>query len=372
MSKEDESEQLIKYCVHCGAKADKNKTYCPKCGKLIINLKSIQEDSEEGKVSRAPESLGYNRISRKCAGCGSIITSMVLDQCPICNSLLEPLPEIKRPVQSRTGFIFTNKKLEPEQKFTLKKGAWKFREGINIFVNSIMFYVVAQLLIIIVFWSFLSQDNQNQSTASDSMIFLILLGQIPSLLFGVLPLLYIYSRKHNFEKLGFSSDKKKNQLAIIIGILGGLGIIAISYLSGYFNQFLYDIGLDFYDIQSYIDLEYKIIRGAGLWLIILLIELIFAAISTEIAFRGVLHNTLKEKFNDNTISGKISISAIVALCYSGFFLLFSFPIGIYFFIPNFLIFLLLGMLYEINDNIYNTIIALILYNVLMITLIIYF
>ena len=36
MSKE---EQLIKYCVHCGAKADKNKTYCPKCGKLIINLK---------------------------------------------------------------------------------------------------------------------------------------------------------------------------------------------------------------------------------------------------------------------------------------------------------------------------------------------
>ncbi|MHA1256939.1 MAG: CPBP family glutamic-type intramembrane protease, partial [Promethearchaeota archaeon] len=103
----------------------------------------------------------------------------------------------------------------------------------------------------------------------------------------------------------------------------------------------------------------------------LLIELILASISIEIAFRGVLHNTLKERFNDNKISGKILISTIVALVYSVFFLALSFPIGIYFLIPNFLIFLLLGMLYEINDNIYNTIIALILYNVLMITLIIY-
>ncbi len=369
MSKENESEQLIKYCVHCGAKVDKKETYCPKCGKLVINLKSKKEISEGGKISRGSESLGYNKISRKCAGCGSIITSTVLDQCPICSSLLEPLPEIQRPVQRSTGFVFTNKKLEAEQNFILKKESWKFREGIHIFFNSIMFYIIAQFLLIIIYLTTVSQNNQNQS---DLTIYLILLSQIPSLILGVMPLWYIYSRKHKYEKLGFSSDKKKNQLAFIIGILGGLGIIAISYLSGYFYQFLYDIGLDFYDIQAYIDLEYKIIRGAGLLLIILLIELIFASISIEIAFRGVLHNTLKEKFNDNKISGKILISTIVALVYSVFFLLLSFPIGIYFLIPNFLIFLLLGMLYEINDNIYNTIIALILYNVLMITLIFYF
>lgn len=369
MSKENESEQLIKYCVHCGAKVDKKETYCPKCGKLVINLKSKKEISEEGKISRGSESLVYNKISRKCAGCGSIITSTVLDQCPICSSLLEPLPEIQRPVQSSTGFVFTNKKLEAEQNFTLKKESWKFREGIHIFFNSIMFYIIAQFLLIIIYLTTVSQDNQNQS---DLTIYLILLSQIPSLILGVMPLWYIYSRKHKYEKLGFSSDKKKNQLAFIIGIVGGLGIIAISYLSGYLYQFLYDIGLDFYDIQAYIDLEYTIIRGAGLLLIILLIELIFAAISIEIAFRGVLHNTLKEKFNDNKISGKILISTIVALVYSVFFLLLSFPIGIYFLIPNFLIFLLLGMLYEINDNIYNTIIALILYNVLMITIIFYF
>lgn len=369
MSKENESEQLIKYCVHCGAKVDKKETYCPKCGKLVINLKSKKEISEEGKISRGSESLVYNKISRKCAGCGSIITSTVLDQCPICSSLLEPLPEIQRPVQSSTGFVFTNKKLEAEQNFTLKKESWKFREGIHIFFNSIMFYIIAQFLLIIIYLTTVSQNNQNQS---DLTIYLILLSQIPSLILGVMPLWYIYSRKHKYEKLGFSSDKKKNQLAFIIGIVGGLGIIAISYLSGYLYQFLYDIGLDFYDIQAYIDLEYTIIRGAGLLLIILLIELIFAAISIEIAFRGVLHNTLKEKFNDNKISGKILISTLVALVYSVFFLLLSFPIGIYFLIPNFLIFLLLGMLYEINDNIYNTIIALILYNVLMITIIFYF
>ena len=369
MSKENESEQLIKYCVHCGAKVDKKEIYCPKCGKLVINLKSKKEISEEGKISRGSKSLGYNKISRKCAGCGSIITSTVLDQCPICSSLLEPLPEIQRPVQRSTGFVFTNKKLEAEQNFTLKKESWKFREGIHIFFNSIMFYIIAQFLLIIIYLTTVSQNNQNQS---DLTIYLILLSQIPSLILGVMPLWYIYSRKHKYEKLGFSSDKKKNQLAFIIGIVGGLGIIAINYLSGYLYQFLYDIGLDFYDIQAYIDLEYTIIRGAGLLLIILLIELIFAAISIEIAFRGVLHNTLKEKFNDNKISGKILISTIVALVYSVFFLLLSFPIGIYFLIPNFLIFLLLGMLYEINDNIYNTIIALILYNVLMITIIFYF
>ena len=369
MSKENESEQLIKYCVHCGAKVDKKEIYCPKCGKLVINLKSKKEISEEGKISRGSESLVYNKISRKCAGCGSIITSTVLDQCPICSSLLEPLPEIQRPVQRSTGFVFTNKKLEAEQNFTLKKESWKFREGIHIFFNSIMFYIIAQFLLIIIYLTTVSQNNQNQS---DLTIYLILLSQIPSLILGVMPLWYIYSRKHKYEKLGFSSDKKKNQLAFIIGIVGGLGIIAINYLSGYLYQFLYDIGLDFYDIQAYIDLEYTIIRGAGLLLIILLIELIFAAISIEIAFRGVLHNTLKEKFNDNKISGKILISTIVALVYSVFFLVLSFPIGIYFLIPNFLIFLLLGMLYEINDNIYNTIIALILYNVLMITIIFYF
>ena len=68
MSKE---EQLIKYCVHCGAKADKNKTYCPKCGKLIINLRSTKEISEEEEISKGPKSSGYSKISRKCAGCGS-------------------------------------------------------------------------------------------------------------------------------------------------------------------------------------------------------------------------------------------------------------------------------------------------------------
>jgi len=370
MSKENDSNQLIKYCVHCGAKIVKKETYCPQCGKLVINLKPSEDIPREVKSYRRPVANRRGQISRKCSGCGSIITSSILDQCPICNSLLEPLPEMQKIEQSR-GFVFTNKKFEPEQKFILKKDSWQLKEGISVFTNSIFVYITVQLFIIMFFWLQMSPDSQDQTTISEATIFLVLLSQIPTILLGFFPLWYIYTRKHNFEKLGFTSDRKKNLLALIIGILGGFGVITIGLLSSNISRFLYDIGLDFYDIEAYIELEYRIIQAAGYWNILLLIELIIAAISIEILFRGVLHNTLKEKFEDDNI-GKISIILIVASVYSLLYLLFSFPIGIYFLIPNFLIFIFLGILYEINGNLYNTIIASVIYNIFVIVFILYF
>ena len=371
MSKENETNQIINHCVHCGAKVEKNKTYCLQCGKLIIKLKPNKGIQDE-KVFKKSEIVSRRDLSRKCSGCGSIITSTVLDQCPICNSLLEHLPELQKPIQSETGFIFMNKKLELTQKFVLKNESWNTKEGISVFTSSLFLYIFSYLSILMFFWFQFGSEVQEESTISEFTIILVLLSQIPGMLFGMYPLWYIYSRKHSFEKLGFSIETKKNLLAIAIGVIGGLVLILVNLGSGYINSFLYDLGLNFYDIQGYLDLENKIIRESGLWVIILLIELVIVAISTEIVFRGVLHNTLKEKFNNRGSQGKIIVILLVALIYSAIYLFFYFPIGIYFIIPNFLVFVVLGLLYEINENIYNTIIASIFYNVLLISLIIFF
>ena len=60
-----------------------------------------------GGKSSLPASKGKVEISRKCPKCGSIITSNILDQCPICNTLLEPIPESLKPAQGgKAGFLF--------------------------------------------------------------------------------------------------------------------------------------------------------------------------------------------------------------------------------------------------------------------------
>jgi membrane protease YdiL (CAAX protease family) len=201
---------------------------------------------------------------------------------------------------------------------------------------------------------------------------MILISQIPGILLGIFPILYITTNKHSFEKLGFRKNTKQFFLSLIIGLSGGIVLIILNTISSFFTNLLYDIGINLFDIQEYIEMESKIIKSAGIWIFILIIELILTAISVEIVFRGVLHNTLIGKFGSDNINGKLLTIVIVALAYSGIYLLFSFPIGIYFLIPNFLSFLLLGFLYEINKNIFNTIIASIFYNITLVIVIFYF
>ena len=83
----NENEKKLKYCVYCGAKTE-GKAYCPKCGKLVIQDKPKVEELQSEKIS-----TGTEEIPRKCSGCGSIISSTILEQCPICNTILEPIPE---------------------------------------------------------------------------------------------------------------------------------------------------------------------------------------------------------------------------------------------------------------------------------------
>ena len=99
----EENEKTVKYCIYCGATIDKSKTYCPNCGKLVLKI-----DSEKTQVKPRDQIKSTVKaqmpISRKCPGCGSIITSNILEQCPICNTPLEKIPEEQTgPVQKIPG-----------------------------------------------------------------------------------------------------------------------------------------------------------------------------------------------------------------------------------------------------------------------------
>jgi len=347
------NEKKVKYCVYCGAKVSENKTYCPNCGKLMIKIESSKTVQKTKKFQKL-------EISRKCPGCGSIITSTIIDQCPICDTPLEKISDFKKAViQKKPGLIFTEKKLEPEQKFLLKKDTWNLKEGINVFGTCIY------ILVIIFFLLYTLIAFQADLTTEEISIEQILISQIPELLFGIYPIWYIYNKKHSFNKLGFSSDSKKILIAILIGAIGTIVLLLINYLSDSLIYFLSDVGLDFIGIKESIESQNQIIKDANLlWIILLILALCVGTISSEIVFRGVLHNTLKQKFRNN-----YSVILIVALIYSLVMLLFSFPIGIGFFLANLLSFTALGFLYELNGNIFNTIIANIAYTILVVILI---
>ena len=350
MSKENKKK--IKYCVYCGSNVEENETYCPKCGKLIIKL-------EPGEKIVKPKTTQKLEISRKCPGCGSIITSTILNQCPICNTELEKIAESKRAViQKKPGLIFTSKKLEPEQNFILKKNTWNLKEGINVFGTCIYVLVIVFLLLFAIL-SF-------QLDTTTVTIQQIILSQIPQLIFGVYPIWYIYNKKHSFNKIGFFPESKKLLLGLLIGILGAILLILINYISDSFINFISDIGLDFFDVKSNIENQNQIIKNADLlWIILLTTALSISAFSSEIVFRGVLHNALKQKFRND-----FYVILIVALAYSLIMLLFSFPIGVSFILGNFLMFMVLGIIFELtNGNISSTIFANIFYNIAIVILI---
>jgi len=358
MSDDKETVSKIKYCVHCGTEVSDSEIYCPKCGKLVAKLTKPQ--------SKKPSS-----ISRKCSKCGSIITSSILEQCPICNTKLEkviiqPKTESEEKSQKKVGVIFTNKKFVSEQKFSVKKDAWSIREGISIFSNALMVYVFLRFLIIILI---VYLTGSIESVKPNMAI--LLLEQIPTIIFGVYPIWYIYSKKHDFKKMGLYFGSNKIFITFLIGIVGAACLIMIDLSSGSIIDFMYDLGINVSDIKTYIVEENQIIKDAGIiWIIPLIILLCLGTISTEIVYRGVLHNALKKYF-DNKFTGRIIIILTVSLIYSGLILFFTFPGGVYFFLINFLVFTALGIIYEINGNLFNTIIAGIIYDVLIV-LIIYF
>ncbi|MHA2390333.1 MAG: CPBP family glutamic-type intramembrane protease [Promethearchaeota archaeon] len=354
----EEKKKEIKYCVYCGSDVGKSETYCPSCGKLIIKLK-------EGRISlptreiKKPISIKKAEISRKCPGCGSIINSTVLNQCPICNTELEKISEVKKAaIKKKPGLIFTNKKLELEQKFILKRDDWNLREGLNVFATCIYIYIISFFLIyfLLIF--------QGGTGTLDPTIQTFLISQIPELLFGIYPLYYIYSKKHSYKKLGFIKNSKEILTGILIGLIGTLSLILLDFLYSSLINSLADVGLDLFDVEAEIILQNQIIRNADfIWVLLLGVLMVLGTISLELVFRGVLHSALKQRFNNI-----IYVILLVALIYS-ILMVVLYPTPA-FFLLNFLGFVIIGIIYEItNGNIYSAITANVIYSITLLVLI---
>ncbi|MFW9864637.1 MAG: type II CAAX prenyl endopeptidase Rce1 family protein [Candidatus Thorarchaeota archaeon] len=358
MSEEDKKK--IKFCVFCGKEfsdAESELTYCPKCGKLIVKLEGTEKSTEKS-ISQKSISVPRTEISRKCPGCGSIITSTILNQCPICDTVLEKVPDVEKvAVQKKPGFIFTDKRrLEPEQKFLLKTDKWNLKEGLNVFFTCIYVYIIVNFLI---YFLLIFQGGDLPQS-----ILTFLISRIPEILFFIYPLYYIRSKHHSFKKLGFPRGSKKITISIFIGLLGTFILILLDLLHSSLIDALAQVGWDFFNTEAQIALTNQIIRDAGfLWVFLLTTLMVVGSFSMEVVFRGVLHNTLKQKYRNH-----IYVILLVALGYS--VLMVAFYPNPTFFLFNFLGFVILGIIYEVTDgNIYSTIIASIAYTILSMILV---
>lgn len=365
----DENDKF-KYCVYCGAKLEEDRVYCPKCGKLVEKPKERKEKDQKAKtkqISKTKEIPG-----RKCPNCGSIIKSRILKQCPICNTKLKEPPLVEtEPQEEESGFIFTGDKLQPQSKLKLKKGEWNLREGLNIVGNSILIYIAVMFVIYTTISYFM------QTPADTITIYDILIGQVPELFLGIYPILYIISKNHTYEKLGLNLGNRQVILALFIGIAGGISLYFVNNFMSLVVDFFKTLGFsEFVTVENYFaDYAQSLINADFYWIILFALLLIIASISSEVLFRGTLHNTLKEKFGKD-LGGKfvviIIVALLVSLAYSGLFLIFDFPIGIYFLLLYLFINIILGIIYEINGNLANTILAYIIYNLIILMMMLYF
>jgi membrane protease YdiL (CAAX protease family)/predicted RNA-binding Zn-ribbon protein involved in translation (DUF1610 family) len=364
--KNDESE--LKYCVYCGAELEEDRVYCPKCGKLVVKAKDKKEKGSEESSKRAYKQKEVP--GRECPECGSIIKSRILKQCPICNSkLTEPPLAETEPKEEETGFIFTGEKLRPQ--IRLKKESWNLREGFNVVGNSILIYIAVYFIIFTTISYFI------QSPPGTITIFDILVGQIPEVFLGLYPVVYILSKNHSYEKLGLNLGNRQLILAGFIGIAGGITLYFINDFMEIVIELFKSVGFNiFAEVENYFASYAQSLQAAEFyWIILFAILIITASISSEMLFRGTFHNTLKEKFGKNLRGKAVSILLValaVSLAYSILFLIFNFPIGIYFLLLYFLINLILGIIYELNGNLANSIITYTVYNLIILLMMIYF
>jgi membrane protease YdiL (CAAX protease family) len=306
-----------------------------------------KKEKKEISISDKPKIL-----ERKCPKCGSIISSKILKQCPICDTILEEEPRVisGKKVSREPAVVFTGKKLELADKFILQKDQWKLREAGNVFFNSLVFYIFAEIAVL----AFLFMAQTPNNLELPITIEVITLSQIPGAFFIVYPLFYIISKKHNFTKIGLNSKKKSLTIALIIGVFG-IFLTYITYLLAiYINDSFVSIGWIFFAPSTTLGEQNQVIRDSIILYKILIIVLIMLdSLGTEITFRGVLHNGLIEKFGSQLIE-RIYVILIVSSIYTGLFLFFTFDLWLV--VANFLISLVYGFIYELsNRNLYATI-----------------
>ncbi len=348
----EEKQDKIRYCAYCGHILENDRIYCPKCGKLSVKIKSSNHHNDT-LISKT-HTPSPEIPERVCANCGSIIKSMILNQCPICNTKLKEIPKenIEKFQEKKPGFLFTGNKLVSEKELKISEDSWNFKEGLSVFSNSILLFITG-FFFIIVAYSFTYKGDTPPENIYNLIVF-----SLPEILFGILPIWYISSKNHSFQKLKLDINKKKIAFIVIIGIITGISLYLINIFSDFLIQLFINLGLEnILPIKDDIEANALIINNAEIyWIIMMMIINILSSISIEILFRGVLQNTLKTRYKNGLID-KLIVISLTTLAYTIIFSLFSYEHAIYFIPYYLLINFVLGIIFEYSGSLYTTIIA---------------
>ncbi|MFX1239293.1 MAG: type II CAAX prenyl endopeptidase Rce1 family protein, partial [Promethearchaeota archaeon] len=285
---------------------------------------------------------------------------------PICNEHLKKIPgQQKDSLRSKVGYIFDSKKLRPVN----NKDRWNFKEGIKIFESSILTYLMVYIMILLIL-----NDPSFQSTGLT--IFYLILEKLPHISLFIYPLLYIILRKDRFLKLGFDSKGRKLHTIFFFAFIG---IFTLFFLNLFFGMLIEN--LQRMSVPGFINysgnslLIRNIINTSGFWFIFYYSFSVLSVISIEIAYRGVLHNALKDKFGTN-LKGRSIVILIVSGMFAFIESLMSFLndvlLGLVFLAYYFLLFLILGILYELKGRIYNTLITYVIFDIVTMIIFVFF
>ncbi|MBN1801491.1 MAG: CPBP family intramembrane metalloprotease [Candidatus Lokiarchaeota archaeon] len=351
------NEKTETVCNYCGARFESLKIYCPECGKLIDNVPSLKK-----------QTLKTINKKRICKGCGSTIESKSLEQCPICNTVLDQIPEIAENRDKKEfGLIFDSRgrKLEP----IINKKYWNYKEGIKVFELSILNYVITYILLLSVL---IVPDTQS----NDPSFITLILEMLPRISLIAYPLYYIISKKHDYSKLGFDSNPKKIIIAFILGIIGSLALLFSNFgMELILNRFISVDSPGFIEYFNNLSLIKAILGSSVIFVIIYLLISSLAIVAVELAYRGVLHRSLRARFG-STIKARSVVVILSSLIYGSIESFFFFPadlvLGVFIFINYIAMFIILGVIYEFKSNLYTTIIAHVLFNTIWVVVFVFF
>jgi hypothetical protein len=319
MSEEITPTSEKKICPKCSHEQPIEAKFCQKCGNSFEDLNTsapINPDSGETQWRQvkkritqhyqAPQSQPAEKIEeRVCPNCKTVIESSVLEQCPLCMTILPPLPQKHKEQLDR--MLFTGKKIVTEKEIKIDRNKWSnVKEILNVFLNSLLFFILVSLGGLFL-----------QTESTFPFPFMGLLFLIGATLLGVYPIIYVAVNKLNWVKIGFKHNKII--LYMFIGIISGVLLYFVNVGIDYLMQFLHFrpntiLSFFFNRPENLVDPVLNnnltdLSTLEPLYFVIFLVIFLSANVMEVILFRGVIHNGIA----DLLIKKKSSLTGVIAI-----------------------------------------------------------
>lgn len=342
-------------CPKCGSKIHENTQFCQKCGYNFAPVKesdwkaaTIKPKTKNGKSLH--KRIDLEPLKRKCTGCGTIVISKVLEQCPECYEMLPSLPEVyKKALQAKMDPEAKRKK---ELELEIEKDKWNAKEAVQVFMNSVLIYIVFQALIMGIYILInpdLLEDPMSATIPIDATS--LILSNLAGLAFIIYPIYYLVKNKHVMKKLGIKKENVKK--CLLFGSAIGIGYYFLEFFIEFLLDFIASLGIEWLNPPEILTEQSVVVTNMPWYLLIIFTStLVLSQIAEAMVFRGVLHNGIGSYFTRKESSGKIWKSILLsAVCYAVVFFVLNF--NIYYLIFNLLSALFVGAVYEYsNRNLY--------------------